>query len=137
MSLSDPVGDMLTLIRNGSRRGHEAGMAKRSNLSLSILKVLKEQKFIYDFKSVEDEKQGMIKIYLRAPEGTVDPRRLRKINRLMRISKPGNRRYASCQHIPRVLNGLGLCVLSTSRGVMSGDEARKKHVGGEVLLSVW
>ncbi len=137
MSLSDPIGDMLTIIRNGSRRGHEAGMAKRSNLCLSILKVLKHERFIYDFKSVEDEKQGMIKIYLKAPEGTADPRRLRKINRLTRVSKPGIRRYANCQHIPRVLNGLGLCVLSTSVGVMSGDEARRKRVGGEVLLSVW
>lgn len=136
MSLSDPIGDMLTIIRNATRAKHDEAEAKRSKLTLAILEVLRRERYIHDFKSIEDNKQGKVRIYLRPPLG-IEGRPLRRITQIQRVSRPGLRRYAASGEIPRVLNGLGMCVVSTSRGIMSGDEARRSRVGGEVILKIW
>ena len=136
MSISDPIADMLTILRNANRIRQDQTMIKRSKLSLAILKVLKDERFIYDFKTIEDNNQGLIRVYLKSPEG-IDRRPLRKITKIERISKPGLRIYAGCRDIPRVLSGIGVSVLSTSKGVMSGRQARKSKLGGEVMVKIW
>lgn len=136
MSQSDPIGDMLTQLRNANRAKHSEVQVKRSNLTVAILQALKKDSFVYDFKTIEDDKQGMVRVYLKPPSG-LDRRRIRTMTDIQRVSRPGLRIYAQRHNIPRVLNGLGLCILSTSKGVMSGDEARRSRVGGEVLLKVW
>jgi len=137
MSLTDPVSDMLTIIRNANRVKKPRADVKRSKLNKAILDVLKEERYIYDFKTVEDDNQGLLRIYLKSPEGIESPRRIRRITRIERVSKPGLRVYTSSAEMPRVLNGIGLCVVSTSKGIMTGDRARRSRIGGEVLLKVW
>ncbi len=134
MALTDPIADMLTVLRNAVRAKHERADVKRSKLTARILEVLKREHFIYEFKMVEDNAQGMIRVYLKPPAGAA---RVRRITQIVRVSKPGLRIYTTSVEIPRVLNGLGLCLVSTSRGVMTGQEARRNRVGGEVLLKVW
>ena len=136
MSLSDPVADMLTCIRNAKRASHPYTSVKKSKLTMAILNVLKNERFIYDFKTIDEGSQGAVRVYLETPED-MGPRRVRSIRNLMRISRPGLRVYATVDEIPSVLNGMGLCVMSTSMGVMTGKEARRRKIGGEVLLKVW
>jgi len=132
MSLSDPIGDALTAIRNAARARKERVDVKASNLFEEILKILRRERFIHDYRRIEDKKQGLIRVYLKK---TGEP--LRKISKIVRVSRPGLRRYAKKETIPTVLSGLGLCVLSTPMGILSGEEAKKRAVGGEVLCKVW
>lgn len=137
MSLTDPISDMLTIIRNAHRARRDRADVKRSKLSANILEVLKRERYIFDYKTVEDETQGLLRVYLKPPAGVTGTQRVRKITNIQRISKPGLRVYTTSAEMPRVLNGIGICVVSTSKGVMTGEEARRSRVGGEVLLKVW
>lgn len=132
MSLTDPIGDALTCIRNASRARKERVDLRASNLIEEILKILRRERFIHDYRRIDDKKQGVIRVYLKK---TGEP--MRKISKIVRVSRPGLRIYAKKDTIPTVLSGLGLCVLSTPAGVLSGEEAKKRSVGGEVLCKVW
>lgn len=132
MSLTDPIGDALTCIRNASRVKKERVDIRASRLIAQVLKILKNERFIYDYRLIEDKKQGVLRVYLRKAGEPV-----RKISRMMRVSRPGLRIYTKSSQIPTVLNGLGICVLSTPQGILAGEEAKKKSVGGEILLKVW
>ncbi len=132
MSLTDPISDALTSIRNANRIKRERVDLRASALLTEILKILRQEKFIYDFRLIEDKKQGVLRVYLRKPNES-----LRKISRIMRVSRPGLRIYTKKDDIPTVLNGLGVCILSTPEGVLTGDQAKKRNVGGEVLMKVW
>jgi small subunit ribosomal protein S8 len=132
MSLSDPIADALTCIRNANRAKKERVDLKASKLMEEILKILRRERYIFDYRRIEDKKQGVLRVYLKKPNETV-----RKFTRIVRVSRPGLRIYAKKDAIPTVLSGLGLCVLSTPAGIVSGDEAKQKSMGGEVLLKVW
>ncbi|HEX9179755.1 MAG TPA: 30S ribosomal protein S8 [Burkholderiales bacterium] len=133
MSFTDPIGDMLTRIRNASSARHEKVLVPASRLKARIAEVLKEEGFIKDFVMHKDEsKQGAITILLK-----YTPEREPAINDIKRVSKPGLRRYVATGSIPRVLNGMGIAILSTSKGVMVDREARKQKVGGELICTVW
>ena len=132
MSLSDPIGDGLTCIRNANRVKKERVDVKASKMFAEILKVLRTERYIYDYRLIDDKKQGILRVYLRKANES-----LRKINRVVRVSRPGLRIYKKKTEIPTVLNGLGICVLSTPQGILSGEDARKRNVGGEVLAKVW
>jgi small subunit ribosomal protein S8 len=132
MSLTDPVADMLTRIRNASSARHEKCLVPRSKLKVRIAEVLKEEGFIKDFLVHEDGPQGAITILLK-----YDADREPAISDIKRVSKPGLRRYVPTGSIPRVLNGMGIAILSTSKGVMADREARKQKVGGELICTVW
>lgn len=130
--MSDPIADMLTRIRNASSVFHDVVDVPASNLKKDLARILKEEGYIRDYKVTDDGKQGMIRIYLKYA-----PPKRQVITGIKRISKPGLRVYAKRDAVPRVLGGLGVAVLSTSRGVMSDREARRANVGGEVLCYVW
>lgn len=131
MSLSDPVADMLTRIRNGLRARHEAVNIKASKFCESILRVLKEEGFIQDFKRIDDQKQGLLRAYLKyGPAGE------EVITEIHRVSKPGRRVYRSVEELPQPLGGMGISIVSTSRGVLSDRQCRELSVGGEVLCTV-
>lgn len=132
MSLTDPIADALTTIRNANRIKRERVDLRASKMISSILKILREEKFIYDFRLIEDKKQGILRVYLRK-----DAEKMRKITRIMRISRPGLRIYTKKDEIPTVLNGLGICILSTPEGLLTGEQAKRRSVGGELLLKVW
>lgn len=133
MSFTDPIGDMLTRIRNASSARHEKVLVPASRLKLRIAEVLKAEGFIKDFVLHQDEaKQGAITILLK-----YTPDREPAINDIKRVSKPGLRRYVATGSIPRVLNGMGIAILSTSKGLMVDREARKQKVGGELICTVW
>lgn len=132
MSLNDPISDALTCIRNASRARKERVELKASNLTEEILKILRRERFIHDYRRIDDKKQGVLRVYLRKAGQPI-----RKITRIMRVSRPGLRIYTKKDTIPTVLSGLGICVLSTPEGVLSGEEAKKRSVGGEVLCKVW
>ena len=131
MVMTDPIADMLTRIRNAIQRKHATVLVPASKLKIEILRVLKEEGYISDFVKIEDEKQGMISITLKYVNKTS------VIKGLKRISKPGLKVYAKRNELPKVLNGLGVAIVSTSGGVMSDREARQKNLGGEVLAFVW
>ena len=131
MVMTDPIADMLTRIRNANLRKHPTVSVPTSKIKLDILRVLKEEGYISDFVKIEDEKQGMISITLKYVNKTS------VIKGLKRISKPGLKVYAKRNELPKVLNGLGVAIVSTSGGVMSDREARQKNLGGEVLAFVW
>jgi small subunit ribosomal protein S8 len=131
MVMTDPIADMLTRIRNANLRKHPTVSVPSSKIKLEILRVLKEEGYISDFVKIEDEKQGMISITLKYVNKTS------VIKGLKRISKPGLKVYAKRNELPKVLNGLGVAIVSTSGGVMSDREARQKNLGGEVLAFVW
>ena len=131
MVMTDPIADMLTRIRNANLRKHPTVSVPASKIKLDILRVLKEEGYISDFVKIEDEKQGMISITLKYVNKTS------VIKGLKRISKPGLKVYAKRNELPRVLNGLGVAIVSTSRGVMSDRSARKENLGGEILAFVW
>ncbi len=132
MSLTDPIADALTCIRNANRAKKERVDLRGSNLVEQILKILKRERYIYDYRRIEDKKQGLLRVYLKKTGEST-----RKISRIVRVSRPGLRIYAKKDSIPTVLSGLGLCVLSTPSGILSGEEAKKKSTGGEVLLKIW
>ena len=132
MAITDPIADGLTVIRNANRTHKVKVELKASSLMMDILKILRQEKYIYDYRRIEDNKQGLLRVYLKKAN-----ERTRKIRKIVRISKPGLRVYTKKEHIPTVLNGLGICVLSTPEGVLTGEEAKNRGVGGEVLLKVW
>jgi small subunit ribosomal protein S8 len=132
MSMTDPIADMLTRIRNGIQARHDRVELPASKLKVEIARILKSEGFISNYKLVEDKVQGVLRIYLKYSEDG-EP----VIHGIERISRPGRRVYRNKQEIPRVLGGLGLAIVSTSRGVLAGHEAVKTGVGGEVLCQVW
>ncbi len=132
MSFTDPIGDMLTRIRNASSARHEKVLVPKSRLKIRIAEVLKEEGFIKDFVVHQDGVQGAITILLKYSAD-----REPAISDIKRVSKPGLRRYVANDAIPRVLNGMGIAILSTSKGVMVDREARKQKVGGELICTVW
>ena len=130
MTMTDPVSDLLTRIRNASEAKHETVDIPSSRLKLEIARILKEEGYISSYSLAEDNKQGFIRIQLRyAGKDTV-------ISSLERISRPGCRVYTGKSEVPLVLEGLGICILSTSRGVLTGKQAKEKGVGGEVLCYI-
>ncbi len=132
MSFTDPVADMLTRIRNASHARHEKVLVPRSRLKVRIAEVLREEGFIKDFVIHDEAPQGAITIVLKYSAD-----REPAISEIKRVSKPGLRRYVPTDEIPRVLNGMGIAILSTSKGVMADREARKQKVGGELICTVW
>ncbi|MBI5071192.1 MAG: 30S ribosomal protein S8 [Deltaproteobacteria bacterium] len=132
MSFTDPIGDMLTRIRNASNARHEKVVIPASRLKVRIAEVLKEEGFIKDFVRHEDGPQGAITVLLKYAQD-----RSPVITDIKRVSKPGLRRYVPTDSIPRVLNGMGIAILSTSKGVLVDREARKQKVGGELICTVW
>ena len=130
--MTDPIADMLTRIRNASMVYHESVDVPASNLKKELARILKQEGFIRDYRIIDDGKQGVVRLYLK-----YGPNKQRVIAGLKRISKPGRRVYARRDQIPRVLGGLGIAVLSTSKGVMTDKEARRQGVGGEVICYVW
>jgi small subunit ribosomal protein S8 len=133
MAMSDPIADMLTRIRNAGRAGHKRTDIPASKMKLEIARVLLKERFIANYKFVEDDvPQGKIRVYLKY---TPDDEPV--IVGIQRESKPGLRRYCGAREMPRVLGGMGVSIISTSRGIMTGREAAKVGVGGEILCTVW
>ena len=132
MSMTDPVADMLTRIRNAAQAGHKDLIIPASGLKEQLARVLKEEGYIKDFSMTKDTKQGLLKVVLKYAE---DEKSV--ITKISRISKPGLRRYVGKDDIPKVLNGLGVSILSTSSGIMTDKSARKLGVGGELLCLVY
>ncbi len=132
MVMTDPIADLLTRIRNANMVRHEKVEVPSSNIKVTIAEILKKEGFIRDFEKIEDEKQGMLRLFLK-----YGPNNERVITGLKRISKPGLRVYAKTTEIPRVLGGLGIAIISTSKGVMTDKEARAAQAGGEVIAYIW
>ena len=132
MQITDPVADMLTRIRNANSAKHETVDVPDSNLKKAIAQILLDEGYIKSFQIVEDGTQGVIRITLKYLAG-----KEKVISGLRRVSKPGLRVYAGADELPRVLKGLGIAIISTSKGVMTDKAARANHVGGEVLAFVW
>ena len=132
MQITDVVADMLTRIRNANTAKHETVEIPASNLKKAIAKILLDEGYIKAYEVTDDNKQGVITITLKYGEN-----KQRIIQGLRRVSKPGLRIYASSQELPKVKNGLGVAIISTSKGIMTDKEARKQNVGGEVLAVVW
>ncbi|ALJ22736.1 30S ribosomal protein S8 [Lactobacillus gallinarum] len=132
MVMTDPIADYLTRIRNANMAKHDSVEIPASNIKKSISEILKREGFIRDYEVADDNKQGVIKVFLK-----YGPNRERVISGLKRISKPGLRNYVSAEDLPKVLNGLGIAIVSTSAGVITDKEARQKNVGGEVIAYVW
>ena len=131
MMVTDPIADMLTRIRNAIMAGHEDVLVPASRMKLSIAKTLKEERFVQDYETLRGKPETMIRIHFRY----VDSRPA--VVGLERVSKPGLRVYVGRREIPRVYGGLGIAILSTSKGVMTGQEAWRQHLGGELLCYVW
>ena len=132
MSMTDPIADMLTRIRNSLMAGHERVTMPSSRVKCEIARILREEGFISDFAQEEDNKQGLLHLQLKyGPHGE------RVITGLERVSKPGRRVYVGAQEIPDVLGGMGVTILSTSRGILDGRSARRIGVGGEWICNVW
>ena len=132
MGMTDPIADMLTRIRNALMASYDTVDIPSSGLKIDIAKVLKSEGFIKNYKIMDDQRQGIMKIFFKYDENG-DP----VIGGLKRVSKPGCRIYARNDRIPKVLNGYGINILSTSKGVMTDRQAKKIRVGGEILCSVW
>ena len=132
MQISDVIADMLTRIRNANDAKHESVDIPASNLKKSIAQILLDEGYIKNFQIVEDGKQGIIRVTLKYTAG-----KQKVIRGLKRVSKPGLRIYSNCEDMPRVMNGLGIAIVSTSKGVMTDKKARQNNVGGEVLAFVW
>jgi len=130
--MTDPIADLLTRIRNANQVKHEYVEVPASKIKYEILRVMKEEGYIRDVEYIEDNKQGILRVALKYTEN-----KERVIRGLQRISKPGLRVYAKANELPKVLNGLGIAIISTSNGVMTDREARKLNCGGEVLAYVW
>ena len=132
MQISDVIADMLTRIRNANDAKHESVDVPASNLKKSIAQILLEEGYIKNFQIVEDGKQGIIRVALKYAPG-----KQKVIHGLRRVSKPGLRIYSNCEDMPKVMNGLGIAIVSTSKGVMTDKKARQANVGGEILAFVW
>lgn len=132
MQITDPIADMLTRIRNANSAKHQTVDVPVSKMKTAIAEILKEEGYIKGFEIVDDGKQGMIRITLK-----YGANKEKVISGLERVSKPGLRVYAGADELPRVLRGLGIAIISTSKGVMTDKNARAAHVGGEVLAFVW
>ena len=132
MSMTDPIADLLTRIRNANLAHREIVEIPASKIKKSIAEILKSEGFIRDVEYIEDNKQGVIRVFLKYGE-----ERNRVITGIKRISKPGLRKYAKSDSLPKVLNGLGIPIISTSVGVITDKEARSKQIGGEILAYVW
>ena len=132
MQITDTIADLLTRIRNASTAKHATVDVPASNMKKSITQILVDEGYVKDFQVIEDGKQGIIRITLK-----YDENRNSVITGLRRVSKPGLRIYASAAELPRVLKGLGIAIVSTSKGIMTDKEARKQNIGGEVLAFVW
>lgn len=132
MQITDPIADMLTRIRNANSARHETVDVPASNMKKSIAQILLDEGYIKSFQLIDDGTQGVIRITLKYNAG-----KERVITNLRRVSKPGLRVYAGADDLPKVLRGLGIAIVSTSKGVMTDKEARKAHIGGEVLAFVW
>ena len=132
MTMTDPIADMLTRVRNANTAKHDTVDVPASNVKKELSRILLEEGFVKVYDVIEDGKQGIIRIQLKyAQEG------VRVISGLKRISKPGMRIYAAANEVPKVLNGLGIAVVSTSKGILTDRQARKENVGGEVVCYVW
>ncbi|WP_027726444.1 30S ribosomal protein S8 [Tuberibacillus calidus] len=132
MVMTDPIADMLTRIRNANNVRHESLELPGSKVKREIAEILKREGFIKDVEYIEDNKQGILRIFLK-----YGPNNERVITGLKRISKPGLRVYAKANEVPKVLGGLGIAIVSTSKGIITDKEARQQNVGGEVLAYVW
>lgn len=132
MSMSDPIADLLTRIRNANQAYLERVEMPNSKMKQAILNILKEEGFIKNYRVMDNRKTGVVRVYLK-----YGPDRERVISGLQRISKPSLRVYVGKRDIPLVMGGLGICVVSTPRGVLTGQQARREKVGGELLCRVW
>jgi len=132
MHITDTIADMLTRIRNANSAKHDTVDVPASNMKKAIAQILLEEGYIKSFQVIEDGKQGVIRIALK-----YGPNKSQVITGLRRVSKPGLRIYTNCEEMPKVMKGLGIAVLSTSKGVMTDKQARKENVGGEVLAFIW
>ena len=132
MQITDSIADMLTRIRNANSAKHDTVQIPASNIKKAIAQILVDEGYVKSFKVIEDGKQGVIEIALK-----YGPNKSQVITGLRRVSKPGLRIYSNCDDMPRVQNGLGIVILSTSKGIMTDKDARKANVGGEVLAFIW
>ena len=133
MQITDPIADMLTRIRNANNAKHDTGDVPASNMKKAIAQILLDEGYIKNFQIINDGTQGVIRITLKY----LQPGKEKVISGLRRVSKPGLRVYAGAEELPKVLRGLGIAIVSTSKGVMTDKKAREAHVGGEVLAFVW
>ncbi len=132
MTMSDPIADFLTQIRNANNVQHEKVEIPASKLKTEIARIMKEEGFISDYRFIEDKKQGKLRIYLK-----YGPNSEKVVSGLKRISRPGLRVYANKDELPKVLGGLGIAVISSSKGLLSDNEARSEGIGGEVICYIW
>ncbi len=132
MTMSDPIADMLTRVRNANMVRHEKLELPASNIKKEIAEILKKEGFVKSVEYIEDDKQGVIRMFLKYGQNNE-----RVITGLKRISKPGLRVYAKADELPKVLNGLGIALISTSEGVLTDKDARQRGIGGEVLAYIW
>lgn len=132
MHITDPIADMLTRIRNANSAKHEIVDIPASNMKKAIAQILLDEGYIASYKVIEDDKQGVIRVTLKYGEN-----KSQVITGLRRVSKPGLRIYSNVEDMPKVMKGLGIAIISTSKGIMTDKEARKQNVGGEVLAFVW
>ena len=132
MTMTDPIADMLTRIRNANTAGHKTVEIPASKMKKAIAQILKDEGYITDFEVIEDGKQGIIKVTMK-----YSAHNEKVITGIKKISKPGLKVYAKAEDVPRVLGGLGIAIISTSKGIISDKEARKLGVGGEVICYVW
>lgn len=132
MHITDPIADMLTRIRNANSAKHETVDIPASNMKKAIAQILLDEGYIASYKVIDDEKQGVIRVTLKYTEN-----KAQVITGLRRVSKPGLRIYSNVEDMPKVMKGLGIAIVSTSKGIMTDREARKQSVGGEVLAFVW
>ena len=133
MQITDPIADMLTRIRNASNAKHDTVDVPASNMKKAIAQILLDEGYIKNFQTINDGTQGVIRITLKY----IQPGKEKAITGLRRVSKPGLRVYAGADELPKVLKGLGIAIVSTSKGIMTDKKAREAHVGGEVLAFVW
>jgi len=132
MSMTDPIADMLTRVRNALTAGKEKVDIPASALKEGIARILRDEGYIINYRIIEDSKQGIIRITLKYSDSEIPA-----IENLQRISRPGRRVYVNLNEVPRVLNGLGIAILSTSKGILTDRDSRAQRVGGEVLCYVW
>ena len=132
MQITDAIADMLTRIRNANSAKHDTVDVPASNMKKSVAQILLDEGYIKNFQVIEDGKQGIVRITLK-----YGPNKSMVITGLRRVSKPGLRMYTSCEDMPKVLKGLGVAIVSTSKGVMTDKQARKENIGGEVLAFIW
>ena len=132
MQITDPIADMLTRIRNANNAKHDTVDVPASNMKKSIAQILLDEGYIKNFQLIDDGTQGVIRITLKYGAG-----KEKVISGLRRVSKPGLRVYAGAEELPKVLRGLGIAIVSTSKGIMTDKQARKEHIGGEILAFVW